>query len=117
MEAQHARDYIVVHIKCEEINEQHPSAEKDDIFFVLSLLQDQKNVKQEYRGDFVDDLTMDDLSVIAAKIATKMKQVRNGFNDGAYEEVSCDNEFISDVTGYSFNEDFDKDITGILCRS
>ena len=112
MDAQRARDYLLAYTKCEE--QQHPSgAEKDDVFFVLSLLQDQKNVKQEYRGIFVDDWTMDDMYVISAKIATKMKQVRNGFGS-AHEEVSFDTEFISDVSGYSFNEDFDKDISGCL---
>ena len=113
MDAQRARDYLLAYTKCEEIHEQHPPAEKDDVFFALSLLQDQKNVKQEYRGDFVNDWTMDDMYVISAKIAAKMKQVRNGF-DSAYEKLSCDSEFISDISGYSFNEDFDKDISGCM---
>lgn len=115
VDAQRSRDYILAYTKCEETYEQqHPSAtEKDDVFFVLSLLQDQKNVKQEYRGDFVNDWSMDDMYAISAKIAAKMKQVRNGFGS-AYEEVSCDTEFISDVSGYSFNEDFDKDISGCM---
>ena len=111
MEAQGARDYLMAYTKSQEM-EQHP-AEKDDISFVLSLLQDQKNVKQEYRGDFVNDWTMDDMAVIATKIATKMKEVRDKFESGPEcEEVSCDSEFISGVSGYSFNKDFDSDISG-----
>lgn len=111
MEARRARDYLMANIKSQEV-EQH-TAEKDDISFVLSLLQDQKNVKQEYRGDFVNDWTMDDMAIISAKIASKMKEVRNKFESG-FEEVSCDSEFISGVSGYSFNKDFDSDISACL---
>ena len=113
MEADIARNYLNAHTSSQKLCAQNSSLEYDDFFFVISLLLEQKMTRQEYRGQFVDGWTMEDIESIALKIVTKMKDVREKSMSVRGEE-SCDSDFISDVSGWSFDKHFDRDMTGAV---
>ncbi|KAL9189096.1 hypothetical protein ACHAXT_011586 [Thalassiosira profunda] len=113
MEANGARNLLEAHRSSTRLSSGSSDLQDDDVSFAMALLQDQKKEKQEYRGTFVDGWTTRGMESIALGIAREMKSIRDKMQEGRGEE-SCDSEYISDVTGWSFNREFDKDIVACV---